>query len=67
MTIKDKITIYIYRKMTELEQEKESITTQCRLQAMDSLDHYEIMLSKMRIQAFNEFLTDIFNIVINSK
>lgn len=53
--------------MTELEQEKENITTQCRLQPMDSLDHYEIMLSKMRIQAFNEFVTDIYNIIINTK
>lgn len=67
MTVKDKLTIYIYRKMTELEQEKENITTQCRLQLMDSLDHYEIMLSKMRIQAFNEFVNDIYNIIINTK
>lgn len=67
MTVKDKLTIYIYRKMTELEQEKENITTQCRLQPMDSLDHYEIMLSKMRLQAFNEFVTDIYNIIINTK
>lgn len=67
MGVKDKILAYIYRKMTELEQEKEQIQYQCRRMPMDSLDHYEVMHQKIRIQAFEEFLNDLYKIVLNCK
>ena len=67
MTIKDKLMIYIYRKMNELEQEEKSLLIQTRCTPMDSLDHFEMMNAKIRISAWNEFVNDLFKIVLNCK
>ena len=67
MNVKDKLMIYIYRKMTELEKEKDDIRRQLRFQPMDSLDMYELMRSDIRINAWNEFIEELFNIVLNCK
>lgn len=67
MTIKDKIMIYIYRKINELEKEKEQLLYQRRYQPMDSLDMYELMRNEIRISVFNEFVQELFQIVINCK
>lgn len=67
MTIKDKIMIYIYRKLTELEKEKELNEYQRRFQPMDSLDMYENMRNEIRISAWNEFVHELFQIVLNCK
>ncbi len=67
MSIKDKLIIYVYNKKTELEQEKQQLNYQIRYQPMDSLELYENMRSQVYIEAFNNFLTDIFNIIINCK
>jgi len=67
MTLRDKLMIYIYRKMNELEEEKESIRNQLRYQPMDSLDMYELMRNDVRISAWNEFIRDLFDIVFNCK
>lgn len=67
MTVKDKLMIYIYKKNCELEQEEESIRLQCRFMPLDSLEHFELMNSKMRISAWKEFLNDLYRIVLNCK
>ena len=67
MTVKDKLMIYIYRKMTDLENEKEAIRRQVRFQPMDSLDMYEVMLTDIRVNAWNEFMHELFEIVLNCK
>lgn len=67
MTIKDKLMIYIYRKLTELENEKDVLRQQLRYQPVDSLDMYEIMRNEIRISAWNEFIKELFNIVLNCK
>lgn len=67
MTIKDKLMIYIYRKMTQLENDKEEIKNQLRFQPMDSLDMYELMRNDIRINTWNEFVKELFEIVINCK
>ena len=67
MNLRDKLMIYIYRKGTQLEDEENDLKTSLRLSALDNLDHYEILLHRVRIQAFNEFLTDLYNILINCK
>ena len=59
--------IYIYRKGTQIEYEEKDLKTSLRLSALDNLDHYEILLHRVRIQAFNEFLNDLYNILINCK
>ena len=67
MTVKDKIMIYLYRKLNDLENEKNSINYSLRFQPMDSLDMYELMRNEVRISAWNEFVDDIYKIIINCK
>ena len=67
MTLKDKLIIYIYNKGNELEQEEKDLKTSLRMSALDNLDHYEILLHRIRIQAWNEFINDLYRIVINCK
>ena len=67
MTLRDKLMVYIYRKMSDLENEKESVRHQLRFQPVDSLDMYELMRNDVRISAWNEFLDDLFSIVLNCK
>lgn len=67
MTIKDKIMIYIYHKSNEIEQDMETLQIQSRFAPLDSLDHFELMHSKARLNAWKEFIDDIYKIVINCK
>lgn len=67
MTLKDKLIIYVYNKGNQLEEEEKDLKTSLRLSVLDNLDHYEILLQRIRIQAWNEFIKDLYNIVINCK
>lgn len=67
MTLKDKLMIYVYNKGNQLEEEEKDLKTSLRLSVLDNLDHYEILLQRIRIQAWNEFIKDLYNIVINCK
>ena len=67
MTIRDHLMIYVYRKSTEIEQQKESLRLQRKTYSMDNFDIYENMLADMRCDCFNEFVNDIFNIIKNIK
>lgn len=67
MGIKDKLIIYVYNKGNELEQEEKDLKTSLRMLALDNLYHYEILLHRIRIQAWNEFIKDLYRIVINCK
>lgn len=65
MGIKDKLMIYIYRKKCQLEDEDKTLKRSLQLSALDNLDHYEILLHRVRIQAWNEFVEDLYRIVLN--
>lgn len=67
MTIRDKLMIWIYNKNNSIDSESEQLRQRIRYQSLDSLDHYEIMREKIRIAAWNEFLDDLFKIIINCK
>lgn len=67
MGIKDKLIIYVYNKGNELEQEEKDLKTSLRMSTLDNLDHYEILLHRIRIQAWNEFINYLYRIVINCK
>ncbi len=67
MTLKDKLMVYVYRKGNQIEQEERDLKTSLRLSALDNLDHYEILLHRIKLQAWNEFINDLYNIVINCK
>ena len=53
--------------MNELEDDKRTVHTQIRYQPMDSLDMYEVMRAEIRIDTWNEFIKELFNIVLNCK
>lgn len=67
MKLIDKLIIYTYNKMNELENEKEELRRQIRRQPVDSLDLYEIMRTDIRLECWNEFITDLYRIIINSQ
>lgn len=67
MTLKDKLMVYVYRKGNQIEQEESDLKTSLRLSALDNLDHYEILLHRIRLETWNEFIKGLYNIVINCK
>ena len=67
MTLKDKLTVYIYNKNSKMEEESEYLRNFIRLQPMDSLDHYEVMRDKVRLDAWKEFLDELYRIVLHCK
>lgn len=67
MSLRDKLIIYIYHKMNLVEKEKEILNANRYKGTYDSLDMYEIMRSDIRLQCWDEFLKDLYNVVINCK
>lgn len=67
MTLKDKLMIFIYRKMNQLENEREQLRFQLRYQPLDSLDLYELMREDVRLSAWKEFVEELFTIIMNCK
>lgn len=65
MKIKDKLFIYIIRKSNQIENEHDDLQNRLRLHAMDDLDHFEAVRDKIRLQAWNEFVTDLSNLLLN--
>lgn len=67
MSLKDKLMIFIYRKMNQLENEREQLRSQLRYQPLDSLDLYEHMREDVRLSAWKEFVDELFVIIMNCK
>ena len=67
MTFKDKLFVYIYNKSTEIEHEEKDLKNSLRLSALDNLDHYEILLHRVRLQSWNEFIDDLYRILTSCK
>lgn len=67
MTFKDKITVWIYRKGSAIDEELQGIEQHIKYYPCDSLDHYEYMHAKIRLNAWKEFLDELFKLIINCK
>lgn len=67
MTLKDKLMVFIYHKMTKLDIEKEQLRHQIRYQPLDSLDLYELMREDVRLSAWKEFIDELFAVIMNCK
>lgn len=67
MNLRDKLMVYIYHKMTKLDNEKEILRQQLRYHPLDSLDLYEVMREDVRLNAWKEFVDELFAIIINCK
>lgn len=64
MGIKDKIIVYIYNKGNQLEYEREALKHQRRYETMDAFDIYENMRADIRNEAWNEFVNELFRIIM---
>ena len=64
MDIKDKIIVYIYNKSNQLENEMADLQRQLHYQPLDNFDIFENMQSRIRIEAFNEFVSELFKILM---
>lgn len=65
MSLRDNLIIWLQRKSNQLELEKDNLKYQRRYEIMDSLDLYEMMRAEIRIDAWNEFITDLLNIILH--
>lgn len=63
MTLRDKLIVYVYNKMNSLENDKVYLREQRRYHTMDSLDLYENMRAEIRVDAWDEFMRDLFRII----
>lgn len=53
-----------YNKQNKLENESKELREMLRLHALDDLDIYEIMRHRARLQAWNEFVDELYRIVL---
>lgn len=67
MTVKDKLMIYIYRKGTEIDNDIDTYRCYARYHSADSLEHYEYMRSMIRLEAWKEFLNDLYQLIFCTK
>lgn len=67
MSLKDKIIIWIYKKGETIDNELEQVNLQAKYMPLDSLDHFELMNAKIRLNAWKEFLNELFKIVFYCK
>ena len=67
MSLKDKIIIWIYKKGETIDNELEKVNLQAKYMPLDSLDHFELMNAKIRLNAWKEFLNELFKIVFYCK
>lgn len=67
MGLKDKLIIYTYHKINELEEEKEELNRILRRQPIDGFDLYEILREEIRLETWKEFVDDLYRIIINCK
>ena len=66
ISLKDKLTIYIYNKMNKLDEERREINYQLRSRPADDLDMFEILREKIRLEVWDEYVRDLYNIVFYS-
>lgn len=63
MTFKDKILIYVYRKLTETEDDYENTIRRLRYSKADEVDYIESLVAKVRKDVITEISADIMAIV----
>lgn len=66
MSLKDKLTIYIYNKQNKLDEERGELNYRLRNRPVDDLELFEILRDKMRVEIWDEYVRDLYNIVFHS-
>lgn len=64
MNLKDRLLVFIYHKMNELEADRKTVHQKIRYQPMDSLDMYETMRADIRLEAWEEYIDQLFKVVM---
>ena len=65
MSLKDKLIVYIYNKTNQLEQERSELKYSLRHRPTDELDLYEILVDRIRVEVWDEYIRDLYNIVFH--
>ena len=63
--LKDKLIIYTYHKINELDEEKEELRRILRREPLDGFDLYEIVRQEIRLETWREFISDLYRIITN--
>lgn len=63
MTMNDKILLYMYNKVTQLEEEYKNHESYFRFHPQDEIDLTEQIILKVRKDTANEILSDIMSII----
>lgn len=66
MSLKYKLTIYIYNKQNKLDEERRELNYRLHSRPVDDLDLFEILRDKMRVEIWDEYIRDLYNIVFYS-
>lgn len=54
MSLKDKLTIYIYNKQNKLDEELRELNYRLHTRPVDDLDLFKILRDKMRVEIWDE-------------
>lgn len=67
MRLRDNLIIWLQRRSNELELERNQLKYQRQFEVMDPLDIYEMIRAEIRIDAWNEFVSELLRIILHTK
>lgn len=63
MKLRDRLLIYLVRKMNQIENDRKELRLNLRSRPMDSLDIYENLRMEIYLEAWDEFTNDLYRII----
>lgn len=63
MKLRDRLLIYLVRKIDQIENDRKELRLNMRSRPMDSLDVYENLRMEIYLEAWDEFTNDLYRII----
>lgn len=63
MLLRDRLLVYLVRKMNQIEADRKELRLTLRSRPMDSLDIYENLRMEIYLEAWDEFTNDLYRII----
>lgn len=63
MKLRDRLLIYLVRKIDQIENDRKELRLNLRSRPMDSLDVYENLRMEIYLEAWDEFTNDLYCII----
>lgn len=63
MKLRDRLLIYLVRKIDQIENDRKELRLNLRSRPMDSLDVYENLRMEIYLEAWDEFTNDLYRII----